>query len=114
MVLALIIFSELCWGAERTPRRMRVVATGYCGGPCAICQTTGITKTGRDARKRGVAVDPDAIALGARIDIPGVGAWIRADDIGGAIKGNKIDIRFVDHKTAKAWGRRTITVRVWE
>jgi len=111
--LAILVWSSACAGGERTPRLLRVVATAYCGGPCAICQTTGVTKTGRDASTRGVAVDPAVIGLGARMDVPGYGVWVRADDVGGAIKGRKIDLR-MSHDQARAWGRREIVVRVWE
>jgi 3D (Asp-Asp-Asp) domain-containing protein len=101
-------------GGERTARRMRVTATAYCAGPCSVCQTTGITSTGRNAYSRGVAVDPKVIQIGARIDVPGHGAWLPADDVGGDIKGDAIDVRFDTHDEARAWGRRVIMVRVWE
>jgi 3D (Asp-Asp-Asp) domain-containing protein len=117
VAIAALAFSTWCSiadGRERTARWVRVEATAYCAGPCSTCQTTGITSTGRDANKRGVAVDPAVIGLGARLDVPGVGVWLKADDVGGAIKGNKIDVRFQTHEEAKAWGRRSLVVRVWE
>lgn len=99
-------------------KRIKVTATAYC--PCSICcgkYADGRTATNRDAYLPGAAVDPDVIPLGSRLDIPGYtrndGVWIRADDVGGAIKGNKIDVRFKTHKEAKEWGVKTITIRVW-
>lgn len=98
-----------------------LIVTAYC--PCSICCGThadGVTATGRDAAKAGVAVDSKIIPLGSRLDIPGYtrgpnrnGSWILADDVGGAIKGNRIDVRFVTHKEAKEWGRKRLRVRVW-
>lgn len=114
LALAFAVWLSTCGAGERESRWLRVTATAYCGGPCAECQTTGTTKTGRDASQRGVAVDPRVIGLGARLDIPGAGVWLPADDIGGAIKGERVDIRMADHATAKAWGRRVVVVRVWE
>jgi len=35
-----------------------------------------------------------------------------AEDCGGAIKGNKIDIFMNDSKTVYNWGRKTIDIRV--
>lgn len=100
---------------------IEVVATGYC--PCRICcgeHADGKTATGRDASEPGIAVDPRIIPLGSHVDVPGVtlgpngnGSWLLADDVGGAIKGNRIDIRFRTHEEALAWGVRTITIRVW-
>lgn len=89
-----------------------LVATGYCPGPCCS-DGDGVTATGRDARTKGVAVDPRVIPLGSRLDVPDYGAWVPADDVGGAIKGNRIDIRFASHSEAKAFGRRKVRVRVW-
>jgi 3D (Asp-Asp-Asp) domain-containing protein len=89
------------------------VATGYC--PCAICCGTadGITSTGASAHRKGVATDPRHIPTGSRLDIPGIGSWLPADDIGGAIKGNRIDVRFATHAEARAFGKKRLEIRVW-
>ena len=106
---------------EYESRRLKVVATAYC--PCELCcgkWSDGRTATNRDATKAGVAVDPKIIALGSHIDIPNYnrgpnknGSWILADDVGGSIKGKKIDVRFKTHREAKKWGKKTVTIRVW-
>jgi len=111
-------------GGTSTPyeaRRVVVVATAYC--PCRLCcgaYANGLTATGRNAYRAGVAVDPTVIPVGARVDIPGYfrgaggnGSWILADDVGGAIKGRRIDVRFGTHAEARRWGVRTVRVRVW-
>jgi 3D (Asp-Asp-Asp) domain-containing protein len=102
-------FAPLSW---RSTHRT-VVATGYCPGPCAVCETTGVTATGAAAHSKGVAVDPRQIPLGSRLDIPGVGSWLPADDVGGAIKGNRIDIRFPTHAEARAFGKKRLEIRTW-
>lgn len=58
-----------------------------------------------------VAVDPAIIPLGTRLFVPGYGYAI-ADDIGGAIKGHKIDLAMDTLEEAFAYGRRTITAYI--
>lgn len=90
---------------------VRVIATAY-SGCCPIQKTGPKTATGRSALKTdGVAVDPRVIPLGSRVEINGV-SYI-ADDTGGAIKGNRIDVRVKDYKTAIKFGRRKLTVVVY-
>ena len=55
------------------------------------------------------AVDPRVISLGTRMYIEGYGFAI-ASDVGGAIKGNKIDIFMSDVNSARSFGRRHINV----
>jgi 3D (Asp-Asp-Asp) domain-containing protein len=72
------------------------------------------TVTQRDGRSaHGVAVDPDIIPLGSRLWIPGYGHAV-ADDIGGWIKGHRIDIRCQDDESMDNWGRRSLRVYVLE
>ncbi len=77
--------------------------THYC--PCEICcnKTDGITYTGTNATEgRTIAVDPEVIPLGSTVIIDGQ-EYI-AEDVGGAINGNRID-RFVsDHQRALELG----------
>lgn len=73
--------------------------THYC--PCAKCcgKSDGITYTGTQATEgRTIAVDPNVIPLGSEIIIEGQ-AYI-AEDVGGAIKGNKLDIFVDSHQEA--------------
>lgn len=122
VAVLLTLIGNVAYGVSRRSRVLTVRATAYC--PCAICcgkYADGKTATGRSAFKPGVAVDPQAIPLGAHLDIPGYtrgpngnGSWIRADDTGRLIKGNRIDVRFRSHEEAVQWGTRTIRVRIWE
>lgn len=77
--------------------------TAYC--PCFKCcgKSDGITKTGTKATEgRTIAVDPNKIPLGSTVIIDGH-EYI-AEDVGGCIKGNKIDVFFDNHKTALDFG----------
>ena len=74
--------------------------TAY-GRDCEGC--TGITKLGNaPVIGRTVAVDPEVIPLGSTIIIDGQ-EYI-ADDIGGAIKGNKIDMYVGTEELSKFYG----------
>jgi 3D (Asp-Asp-Asp) domain-containing protein len=69
------------------------------------------TYRGHFLRKGLVAVDPSVIPLGTRLYIPGYGYAI-ADDIGSAIKGNKIDLAFESLPSAYEFGRQRVTVYI--
>jgi 3D (Asp-Asp-Asp) domain-containing protein len=69
------------------------------------------TYGGNLVRKGIVAVDPNVIPLGARLFIPGYGYAI-ADDVGSAIKGNKIDLAFDSHGEAMQFGRQNVIVYI--
>lgn len=58
-----------------------------------------------------VAVDPDVIPYGS-ILVDSKGNEYRADDCGGAIKGNHIDIYFSSHEEALNWGRQNIELAI--
>lgn len=78
-------------------------ASGYTG--------PGKTKLGTKIRPGIVAVDPDYIPLGTVLWVEGYGTC-RAEDTGGAIKGNAIDLVFATEEDANAWGRKEVQVRV--
>lgn len=58
----------------------------------------GITATGAEARPGVVAVDHKVIPLHSDVYING--EWYKAEDTGGAIKGNRVDIACWTHKEA--------------
>jgi uncharacterized protein YabE (DUF348 family) len=106
-------------------KAMIVSATAYCPGtPESGCPLTamghafctgpyndGYTYTGMKCRQglgtlespRMIAVDPRVIPLHSMLYIEGYG-FARAEDIGGAIKGNKIDILFDKHSDVARFG----------
>lgn len=58
-----------------------------------------------------VAVDPKIIPLYSIVEIQGLGAFISLD-VGGAIKGNRIDILFADKDQAIEFGKQTLMARI--
>jgi 3D (Asp-Asp-Asp) domain-containing protein len=73
---------------------------------------SGFTRMGHRARKGLLAVDPRVIPMGSKIYIKGYG-WGIADDTGGKIKGNMIDICLPSRHLATRWGRKKIEVIIF-
>ena len=88
------------------------VATGYSKNDTSQ-GTTGITATGKVAVEGIIAVDPKIIPLGTTVEIKDVGVFI-ADDRGGKIKGNRIDIFFDSKEEAKDFGKKGVWLRFLE
>ena len=97
------------------------VITAYC--PCVICcgewsaeypsrvGTDYIQKTASGTiptAERTISVDPSVIKFGAVVIVNG--HEYVAEDCGGAIKGNKIDIFFDNHEEALEFGRQTAEI----
>lgn len=122
VVNVLFGISEIAKSNEKKKYRMvemYVKTTAYC--PCKKCcgvHANGITSTGKNAWKRGIAVDPRIIPYGAKIEVKGYGTHF-ADDTGGAIKTKrgektiKLDLRFKTHREALNWGVQYMKVYVW-
>lgn len=78
-----------------------------------------ITATGKPLDSGMVAVDPRVIPLGTKlyIECPN-GTWVYgysvAEDTGGAIKGNKVDLFFHSPYEVRQFGRRTANVYILE
>jgi 3D (Asp-Asp-Asp) domain-containing protein len=97
-------------------------ATAYI----ALCDTgcSGITKTGIDVRnttihegKRVIAVDPSVIPLDTTVDIrlaDGTNFEATAQDTGGDIRGNRLDLLVDTEDVAWQFGRQTVEVRITE
>lgn len=93
------------------------VITAYCN--CRVCcgkspnhPAYGVTASGKRASPGTIAVDKRIISLGSLVKIEGFSNIFRAEDTGGAIKGNRIDIWFPSHELAKKFGvqRRGVTI----
>src|SRR5690606_19012900 len=102
------------------PRTEEVVATFYTAR-CEGC--TGITKTGIDVRNtiytpdgyRVIAVDPSVIELGSIVKVTlenGKSFEAKAADIGGAIKGARIDVLVSNKARAYELGRQMAEVEI--
>jgi len=97
-------------GSVLYTKKLNIEATAYYPGP----ESTGIyadgyTSIGLKAGHGVIAVDPKVIPLGTQVYIPGYGYAI-AGDIGGAIKGNIIDLCFDTFREAIQFGRRKVEV----
>jgi 3D (Asp-Asp-Asp) domain-containing protein len=96
------------------------IVAGPSGGQCARTLTVwatwytaasaggGSTATGTTVRKGTVAVDPRVIPLGTSMHIPGYGYGV-AEDTGGAVIGNIIDLGYGPNDT-KDWRSRYVDV----
>ena len=73
--------------------------------------TGKITATGDIPTKGVIAVDPSVIPLHSKVYIPGYGMAV-ALDVGGAVKGNIIDLYFEDGADLRNFGRQTRTVYI--
>ena len=71
----------------------------------------GYTAIGLKAEPGIVAVDPRVIPLGSRLYIDGYG-YGRALDVGGAVKGNAVDLFFPSDAECYRWGVRYVNVYI--
>lgn len=90
--------------ANSKGKYMSVVATAYTGD--------SITSTGKKPKWGTIAVDPKVIPYGTKVYIPQFNKTFIAEDCGGAIKGNKIDIFMNDESSVYNWGRKTIDIYI--
>lgn len=88
-------------------RVLTLTATGY--GPGENGPWGNRTKLGTRVRYGVVAVDPRVIKLGTRLYVEGYGECV-AEDVGGAIKGMRIDLAFNSDRVANQYGRRRVRV----
>jgi len=72
--------------------------------------TDDVTATGKEVSQGIIAVDPDIIPYGTVVEIKDMGYFI-AEDCGGKIKGNRIDIYFDSLEEAKKFGKRGVWIR---
>ncbi|NBI62157.1 DUF348 domain-containing protein [Clostridiales bacterium] len=89
-------------GAEYV-KKITVKAYSYTGG--------GRTASGTRARVGEIAVDPRVIPLGTNVYVEGYG-FARAEDTGGNIKGNTIDVYKNSESACLNWGVRHVTVYI--
>lgn len=98
--------------------RMRVTAYSPDARSCGA-SADGITASGYSVETNGgnlVAADPRVLPLGTLVSVPGYdgGHPVQVLDVGGAIKGNRLDVLFPTHDAALRWGVRELDVTIWE
>ncbi|CEK35046.1 SH3 domain-containing protein [Paraclostridium sordellii] len=89
---------------NNTGRLMTVNATAYAGHT--------ITATGTTPKWGTIAVDPSVIPYGTKVYIPKFDMVFTAEDCGGAIKGNKIDIFMNSEAECNSFGRQNIEIQI--
>ncbi|MBU2700344.1 3D (Asp-Asp-Asp) domain-containing protein [Sporomusaceae bacterium BoRhaA] len=95
--------------------QLDIVATAYAPGAHDNGKWGDLTHMGTKVRPGVVAVDPNVIPLGSRVYIQfadGHGVYAQAEDTGGAIKGNRIDIAMSSVDEANDFGMKNVTVFV--
>lgn len=97
-------------GISRQSKVIKAVVTAYTKDDPGM-DGKGITYIGTKARPGVAAVDPDVIPLGSVLFVPGYG-YARAEDTGGAIRGNRIDLYFDDREEAVKWGKKELDVEI--
>ena len=85
-------------------KKITVSATAYSGD--------SITSTGTTPKFGTIAVDPSVIPYGTKVYIPRFGQTFIAEDCGGGIKGNRIDIFMNSESECNSWGVRSITIEI--
>ncbi len=138
-ILAVVVLNGCATGKKywiprgQQPEIVNMETTGYC--KCGKCcgwkrnwkfqpvfsygpqkgkpKAVGITATGTMADWGTIAADTRRYPFGTIMHIPGYG-WGRVEDVGGAIKGEHIDLFFPSHRQALEWGREHKDVKVWK
>ena len=92
--------------------------TAYCPGRCCCGKwASGYTATGTWATEgRTIAVDPKVIPYGSRVLLilpDGTQREYIAEDCGGGVNGNHIDVFFNDHQAARYFGVQS-AMAYWE
>jgi 3D (Asp-Asp-Asp) domain-containing protein len=112
--------AELAPQQERIIRSVKVVATGYTAGAESTGKEPGhpeygITYSGVKVRRdyvSTIAADLSVFPLGSILYIPGYGYGI-VTDIGGKIKGKKLDLFFQTKKQVYGqWGKKEVEVKL--
>jgi 3D (Asp-Asp-Asp) domain-containing protein len=114
------VVGRLVWLPTRTPtptplptatpvppsRTILAKVTAYC--------LRGRTYSGTFVRDGVVAVDPRVIPLGSVLRIDGFGSRLFvAEDTGGGVRGNHIDVWFSSCDAAIRWGVQERQVKIW-
>lgn len=92
--------------SEENGNSFIATVTAYC--------LQGRTRSGTPVRWGVVAVDPRVIPLGSKIQIEGFGEIFVAEDTGGGVRGNWVDIWFDNCAAARAFGMQSRRVTILE
>ena len=101
-------------GTYRYKEVKEMLATAYYPGPESTAPyDDGFTAIGLEAGFGIIAVDPTVIPLRSKVYIPGYGVAL-AGDVGGAIKGERVDLCYETLEEAINFGRQWVQVYILE
>lgn len=119
-----VVIDNGCMVEENDYTEMEMTITAYCTCPkcCGKWSEEHHSRIGTDyiqktasgtipTANRTIAVDTNVIPFGTEVEIDGI--TYLAEDTGGAIKGNRIDIYMDSHKEALEWGVQSRVVKVY-
>lgn len=104
----------------RAVKTMRMLVTSYSPDePSCGKWADGITASGYSVWTNAgklVAADTHLLPFGTIITVPGYNGSkpVPVLDVGGKIKGHRLDVLYPTHAIARRWGSRTLTITVWE
>lgn len=98
------------FGLPNYTRVVQIEATGYSRMEPGM---SNYTATGTFCKRGVIATDPNFIPLGTKVYIPGYGYAV-AEDTGGAIVGNCVDLAFDSVAECFEWGRRSVPMYIIE
>lgn len=117
--VALAATKDYSLAADNAPadykQAIDIVATAYAPGPHDNDQWGSLTYIGTQVRPGIIAVDPRIIPLRSKVYIQfpdGRGTYANAEDTGGAIKGNRIDIAMGTVAEAYDFGMQNVKVYI--
>ncbi len=114
--ILIAIFSFAVFGQSNVSKPL-VVKTAYVeptntkSFSATAYSLKGKMANGQTVHSGAVAADPRVLPLGTVIYIEGMGTYT-VKDIGGGIKGNKLDIWMPSTASCLKFGRRTVKVRI--
>lgn len=106
--------------AVKPVKVMRMVVTAYSPDEKSCGRfADGKTAAGYSVFTNGgklVAADTRLLPFGSLLTIPGYddGKIVPVLDVGGKIKGHRLDVLYPTHRIARKWGVQTLDVTVWD
>lgn len=98
-----------CCGWRRNWYGRPIYSSGRLAGKP---KKVGVTASGTRAGHGTIAADTTRYPFGTVMYVDGYG-YGRVEDVGGAIKGDRIDLYFNGHTIARKWGKKRIKVKIW-
>lgn len=104
-------------GGDTSQAAKQLAPNGMAYSKVFTCKATAytydgcLTASGTVERVGAIAVDPSVIPLGTKLYVEGYGYCV-AEDTGGFIKGNRIDVYLNSEEECVAWGVKNVKVYI--